>query len=109
MDPKNGIKNQKFHNSDSHYFMIKRIERSGFWRGFFQIRTIPCKKNFGFSRFVFKKTKKNIYTKYRSTIHPTDCFEGCRQKSKAKKVREGMQADKGEGGLSMNTPLFKRL
>ena len=43
----------------------------------------------------------------RSNIPPTDVFEGCRQKGKAKRDQRSMQAQKNVGDCSMYTPFLK--
>ena len=82
--------------------MSKRIERSGFWRRAFQIH----KKNLGFSRFVFKKTKKT-YKQNIGQLFPTQTVSKTVDKRVKQKRREGMQAHKGVGDLFMNTLLFE--
>ena len=76
---------------------VTKLRHNRLWRGAFQIPSIRCDQNFRFSRLIFENTKK--YQTYRSNVHPTDLFEGCRQNGKQKETKRSC--------LSMNNPFWK--
>ena len=55
----------------------------------------------------YSVTRENEKKKHRLIIPPTDFFERCRQRVKAKWDKVGMQAHKNAGVFSIFTPFFE--